>query len=410
LRNRISVSLLVAAALPGSSLACNSSTLAQITAPAEAGGPADDGSVSPFPAGTTSDASSPIDDGSSSPDATSAPTDAGASSLPGSGDGGPDGAVATSTGGAAVSPGWAMWPMPNAPTSGLPHPQSYDTSVAGIALDRVTGLTWQRDAKVLSTAQWSDATPMLEAASAYCASLGLAGYEDWRVPSRIELVSIMNFRTDPAENASVFGAAVAFYLSSSVEGQGNGNVVGEIWVGDGTISSAGGSIDYAGIAPLPPQDAGQLQGPSAVRCVRGWGSASGPHYTVSGGEVHDHWTGLTWIQSLSAQSMLPSTVSSYCTAQTLDGGGWRAPSVNELETLFGDGTGGAMLDPTAFPAAMGYKVGTSDTYVSANVGGPVEWMYVVDALTGFQQDENYLFPIPGGAPASDYWVYAQCVR
>jgi hypothetical protein len=32
------------------------------------------------------------------------------------------------------------------------------------------------------------------------------------------------------------------------------------------------------------------------------------------------------------------------------------------------------------------------------------------SLTGFQQDEDYLFPFAGEAPASDDWVYAQCVR
>jgi len=316
-------------------------------------------------------------------------------------------------GDAGATPVWATWPMPNSPTGGLPHPQSYDTSVAGIALDQVTGLTWQRQATTLTTAEESDATTILQQAATTCAELSVAGYHDWRVPSRIELVSIMDFDTDPAQDVSVFGDANVFYLSSSVHAvNGADSTVGAIWVGDGTTDSAGGDVTYEGVAALPLQDAGQIQGPVAVRCVRGQGSATGPHYTVSGGEVLDNWTGLTWIQSPSTSSMLPSTVSSYCASQTLDGGGWRAPSVNELETLWGDYSSpdAVMVDPNIFQATSGLTIGTSQSYQSDNASGPVEWLYVVNALTGFQQDEDYVFPLPGGEPAMDYWSYAQCVK
>ena len=79
---------------------------------------------------------------------------------------------------APTTPGWATWPMPNAPSSGLPHPQSYDTSVDGIANDRVTGLSWERDASIISSAQSGMATQLLEQAAAYCTGLGLAGFHD----------------------------------------------------------------------------------------------------------------------------------------------------------------------------------------------------------------------------------------
>jgi hypothetical protein len=149
-----------------------------------------------------------------------------------------------------------------------------------------------------------------------------------------------------------------------------------------------------------------------VRCVHGQITASGDHYTITNGTVHDNWTGLTWIQSLSGSSMLPSTVSSYCASQTLDGGGWRAPSVNEVETLFGDYSSPdtVQMDPTAFPAGADIKIGTVDTFPSEGDGGAVQWMYVIDALTGIQEDVNYFIPLPGEEPASGYWVYAQCVR
>ena len=46
-------------------------------------------------------------------------------------------------GGDAGVAAWATWPMPNT-TAGLPNPASFDTSRDDVAVDRVTGLMWQR--------------------------------------------------------------------------------------------------------------------------------------------------------------------------------------------------------------------------------------------------------------------------
>jgi hypothetical protein len=92
---------------------------------------------------------------------------------------------------------WANWPMPNPPSTGLPHPQVYDTSMSGIVRDTVTGLQWQ--AAVDGVARtWADAL-------AYCAALPDFG-GGWRLPSRIELVSIVDYTTMPAISAGAFGS------------------------------------------------------------------------------------------------------------------------------------------------------------------------------------------------------------
>ena len=323
-----------------------------------------------------------------------------------------EGEVAGDDGGANAE--WATWPMPNSPSSGLPHPQSYDTSVAGTALDRVTGLMWERDASVLVTADYAT-LDVLGQASAYCTNLDLAGFHDWRLPTRIELVSIVDFGADPAENTTAFTVTAAALLSSSQHSIGAtvGGIVGTAWMGDGTSSTTGGSVDYYGVTN------GMLQAPDAVRCVRGHGTASGPHYTIGSGTVHDNWTGLTWLQSPSGL-LYPSDVGSYCTGLTQAGGGWRAPSPNELETLWGDLSNPddpVDLDPVAFAATLALEsasMGSSQLYVGPPGGStPTEWVCVTSQAAVSQRSNVYYVPpsIYGPAPSlSDYQVYAQCVR
>lgn len=101
--------------------------------------------------------------------------------------------------------------MPNPASAGLPHPASYDTSQAGVVLDKVTGLTWQATVST-NTYTWADA-------KAYCASLSLSGFKDWRLPSRIELVSIIDFtiaKPGPVLDSTAFpGAPNTIFWTSS---------------------------------------------------------------------------------------------------------------------------------------------------------------------------------------------------
>jgi hypothetical protein len=104
--------------------------------------------------------------------------------------------------------------MPNPPGTGLPNPASYDTSTPGVVVDRVTCLQWEQPANGPQGPQSS--------AQAYCAGLSLAGHSDWRLPTIIELVSIVDFTTwNPAIDLNAFpGTPVdaAFWSSSQVAG------------------------------------------------------------------------------------------------------------------------------------------------------------------------------------------------
>jgi hypothetical protein len=133
--------------------------------------------------------------------------DAGAAPHKDAGEAGTVGSVSDAS---ANAHAWADWPMPNpAEMDALPNPQTYDTtSVDGVVADSVTGLKWQRDVDT-QTHTWPEAEQ-------YCAKLGLAG-GGWRVPSRIELVSLVDFtRSSPVIDADAFPSTPAerFWTSS----------------------------------------------------------------------------------------------------------------------------------------------------------------------------------------------------
>jgi hypothetical protein len=122
--------------------------------------------------------------------------------------------TATSSEGSVCS--WAQWPMPEPASAGLPNPANYTVNVDGTVRDNVTGLTWQRDVPA-STYTWDQA-------KTYCASLSLAG-TGWRLPSRIELVSLVDFtRYNPAIDTTAFPntPSVWFWTSSAVAGSSGG--------------------------------------------------------------------------------------------------------------------------------------------------------------------------------------------
>jgi hypothetical protein len=231
--------------------------------------------------------------------------------------------------------------MPNPASTGLPNPASYTTNGDGTVTDNVTGLVWQGTVDPGSYTQAQAAT--------YCASLGGA----WRLPTRVELVSLVDFTI-----ASPGVTINQTYFPSTP--------AAEFW----TSSPAAGDSSYAwlvafdgGIASI-----GVVQSANRVRCVeagpraRAASKCEPTRYQVqAGGLVLDSATGLTWQQNASGDSYAWSDATASCAGL---GAGWRLPSLTELQTIVDDTTFNPAIDQTAFPNTPGTYFWTSSAYGS----------------------------------------------
>jgi hypothetical protein len=113
---------------------------------------------------------------------------------------------------------WPRWHIPNPADAGLPNPTSYDgTSTSGVVIDKVTGLWWQQPINGLNNQSKTCSAGCTQAdALTYCANLTLAGHCDWRLPTRIELVSIIDYTAPGSFNQLYFpNTSGDFFWTSS---------------------------------------------------------------------------------------------------------------------------------------------------------------------------------------------------
>ncbi|MBN2573436.1 MAG: DUF1566 domain-containing protein [Deltaproteobacteria bacterium] len=184
---------------------------------------------------------------------------------------------------------------------------------------------WQRSATVT---QYKRAE-----ARARCERLRVGGYADWRMPSAIELVSIVDFDNfNPSIDAKLFpdtplDPSTATHTPASYQ-------VTSTTAGD---PLAGWLVEFSyGRTSL---DTTSLDRSAYLRCVRGPRAApadtSAGRYDLStDGIAVDMKTGLTWQRVSSATRRKLADAQSYCATDTgLPGTGWRVPTIKELMTL-----------------------------------------------------------------------------
>lgn len=243
-----------------------------------------------------------------------------------------------------LAPDWAVWPMPNTAPD-LPNARHLEVTSEVVVLDRVTGLMWQRtiEAQQLSFAD----------AKEHCAQLVLAGYDDWRLPSRLELVSILDTsRTQPAIDVSSFPDTPSDWFWSST-------------------AAADGKAAWYVYFYFGYPNTDLVSNLFSVRCVRTAESRASisQHYDVRADTVRDLGTGLTWQRAVADQRLSFDAARSYCEGLDLAGAqGWRVPSLPELLTLIDDRVEDApMIDRAAFPDTPG-EAFWSSSYFGGTVG------------------------------------------
>lgn len=242
----------------------------------------------------------------------------------------------------------ADWPMPNAPGLGLPNERRYLTGSAGVVTDAVTGLAWQA-AVPAPRRSWT-------AAKQACDALTLAGWDDWRLPSRIELVSLIDHsRSDPAVDLAAFpfvpgGGLPADWFWTSTPAAGEPTKAWYVYF-------------YFGYPDIE-ESSSEL----GVRCVRAGAptssGSSGPRYQLSadGQTARDLGTNLVWQRQASADSVAFQAAIERCAALDAGaGGGWRVPTLTELSTIVSDDRRDPAIDVAIFPGA------TSDPFWTSSV-------------------------------------------
>ncbi len=203
----------------------------------------------------------------------------------------------------------------------------------GTISDSNTNLQWQA-ADNGSDVLWS-------VGNSYCQASTLGGHADWRMPTAVELQSIIDYAAGtmtPNDLAvpAAFQATTAkdFYYSASP-----------------VVPAAGGTWDVGmSGGTLEPRS---YMGSYRVRCVRSdtfWVPPS-PRFTLDGaGEtVHDNSTKLTWQRAVPLAALAWADAKTYCQKLNLAGGGWRLPLVSELTGIV-DRQETPPIDPVAFPS------------------------------------------------------------
>ena len=251
------------------------------------------------------------------------------------------------------------------------NPMSFADNDDGTITDNNTGLMWQKqdDGNMYNWYQASgtyDATYNPGPQSA-CGSLTLGGHSDWRLPTKKELISIVDYSI-PYTGPSI---DTTYFPNTKSTGYWSSTASAIYPVGAWCVLFYDGSV-YIGY---------KYNG-SYVRCVR---SRQFPSQNLvdNGNEtVTDNRTGLMWQQG-EPEYMTWSSALSYCEGLSLGGySDWRLPNVKEIESLTDDARYDPAIDINFFPNAYAFSYWSSAT----NVGFPSCAWRVVFSTGGIEGD------------------------
>ncbi len=235
------------------------------------------------------------------------------------------GSVAESGGGGEAGEPPSYRPMPNPPPANLPNPAAYTHPAPSVVRDELTQLSWQSEP--LIDVPWMSA-PLV------CEELELGGRYDWRLPSPIELVTLLDFTILEA-GATMLDLTVFAGAPEPI-----------FWSLQHPVYTA-----QRWVVHFSPFNLGSSNGTASVRCVAGEPFA--PRYQLGTDDLadtaHDSVTGLTWQRTMSEQKVTWQEAKAACASLSLAGReDWRLPSIKELLLTTEAARGEAVPDASVF--------------------------------------------------------------
>lgn len=258
--------------------------------------------------------------------------------------------AASDAGLTAVDRRFAQWPLP--PPS--PLLSGYDLAAETVT-DKTTTLVWQRGDPMPPTKSYPDAI-------AFCNAFAGGGQTDWRLPTRIELLTILDYgQPSGFVNETVFVPGAQPRASDSA------------WTD--SLSLLRAKLDDHFVIDLSfslvsVASSGQVS--NQVRCVRG-GPTTSPieRFAVSNGTARDVRTGLVWQIDPIPTTKLLADAKTTCSSLVLGSfsTGWRLPNIRELATLVDESREVTPLLPPVFlpgPVARFWSATTRANPPTAN--------------------------------------------
>jgi hypothetical protein len=199
---------------------------------------------------------------------------------------------------------WTMWRAQQ--SSSL-----LDPNANGLVRDTLTNLEWPKAATPDLPYDWESAVQL-------CEALSFGGFDDFRLPTRIELLSLYAYEeTSAVRLKQVLAPKAERYWASTPRAMS-----ADVWSIDFSTGMAGGSFKTA---------------KHRVQCVRG-GSAianvPSVRFQTQGEAVVDRITGLTWQKDVLGGPFTAAEAKTYCSSVRVNGAGlYRVPTVQELHTL-----------------------------------------------------------------------------
>ena len=193
------------------------------------------------------------------------------------------------------------------------NPPFYLNNGNGTITDTITGLMWQR----------VDGGEMtFDKATTYANDLVLGGFSDWRMPTVLELHSILHLdKNNPALNTTYFTSPSAQYWWS---GQKQVNDATKAW-----CANAGGGIGNHPVSETVSAGGAKKFHVRAVRDISTPTTIATRFIDNKNGTTTDQLTGLIW-QQIPTDSM--TWEQALITAENLVSGGsnqWRMPNIKE---------------------------------------------------------------------------------